>query len=510
MNNFDLIAGYGREKEELRKICDILNNRDVYLSKGAAMPKGVIFYGDSGNGKTLFAHVLAKECDMPIYIISLGETSKRNGVIKQIKTAFDKANRSKRYSVVFIDELDKILPKQGQLVVSDGANAILTELLTLIDGIDKNNNVFFIATCNDFYDIPETMLRPGRIDKKIMLPDPDCKSRKEILAMYIKQSNCAFEASEDVIASFTAGMSCSALKTLINECILESDENNFVSEKLVFKKLNEINHQDIERERSTIEKMIFSCHNLGYFIVANSFAPSCGGIIDMDSHNLCNDFFNGIVDDVNYDDDYDDDDEDDDDDYNEEDDCDEDDDDYDDDDDCDEDELKEENDNEAEDIDDDDEQDDDEEDLSGQYYSETDYRNAICVLCGGMIAEKYVLQKTYDDTAWDLDTIDNLLFRMSEMGMLGMGLIYNVSRHKNMPYSADRLLAINNKFDEIISECYEKAEKIISQNVDLIKLLQCHLIEEGLIKKERVKELIDEFKNQKAFGGNVKDEKESR
>ena len=144
MNNFDLIAGYGREKEELRKICDILNNRDVYLSKGAAMPKGVIFYGDSGNGKTLFAHVLAKECDMPIYIISLGETSKRNGVIKQIKTAFDKANRSKRYSVVFIDELDKILPKQGQLVVSDGANAILTELLTLIDGIDKNNNVFFI------------------------------------------------------------------------------------------------------------------------------------------------------------------------------------------------------------------------------------------------------------------------------------------------------------------------------------------------------------------------------
>lgn len=467
MSNFDLIAGYEKEKEELKKICDVLNNREYYLQKGAKMPKGIIFYGDAGNGKTLFTHVLSKECNLPMYVIDLGNAKDENSVMKQIKKAFDKANKSRKYSIIFVDELDKILPDANQSYVTDRSKIILTQLLTLIDGIDKDSNVFFVATCNNFGSIPETMLRPGRIDKKIMLPNPDYSTRKAVLSMYMIKSKCAFDTDVKDIAARTSGFSCSGLETLINECILESDENNHVSESIVFKKISEISLQDIQREKNEEEKRITSCHNLGYFIVANTFCNNANYMLDLQKGNICNDFFSNVITDVS--DDWGDDCEDDD--------C---------DDDCDDEDL--------------DDYDEDEDVVIKDYYCLDDFKNAISVLFGGIAAEKAIFGRTYDDTYSDLSAINDLLFRMSETGMLGFDYLYDEYRCRRLPYSPKFIEKLNEIFEQIVKECYAKAEKIIVENVDLLRYLQRYLIQEQNIKRDRTEELISDFKRNRSSG----------
>ncbi len=107
---FNNIVGYEKEKVELAKLCDILNNREKYLAKGGKIPKGVCFYGPTGTGKTLFARVLANTCNLPLKVIDLVRTSSRSSVSRQLRKAFHQANCCDKPTIVFIDEIDKLLP----------------------------------------------------------------------------------------------------------------------------------------------------------------------------------------------------------------------------------------------------------------------------------------------------------------------------------------------------------------------------------------------------------------
>ncbi|UKI15138.1 MAG: ATP-binding protein [Clostridiales bacterium] len=209
----------------------------------------MILYGSAGNGKTLFTKVLARECDLPVYIVDTADAKDESSIMQQIKNAFDKANDSDKRSVVFFST--KSTSSCLTLTVISSIRAqkrYLHNFLTLIDGINSTNNVFFVATCNDFDDLPPSMVRPGRIDKKIMLQNPDYGARKEIAEKYMFATKCEFEMSVEDIAELTQGLSCSAIETLINACVLESDAKNFVSTKTIYKNANEIRYCDIERD----------------------------------------------------------------------------------------------------------------------------------------------------------------------------------------------------------------------------------------------------------------------
>lgn len=469
MNNFDLIAGYEREKEELKKICDVLNNREHFLSKGAKMPKGLIFYGGAGTGKTLFTKVLALECNLPLTVIDFGKSVDDNSVLKQIKKSFEKAKKSKKYSIIFVDELDKILPDETQDYVSDHSKMILTQLLTLIDGINGESNVFFVASCNNYGSIPETMVRPGRIDKKIMLGNPDFVSRKQILELYVGKTVCKFETGIEEIAEATAGFSCAGLETLINECVLESDDDNFVSEDLLFSKIAEINNQDIERKLSDVEKEVISCHNIGHYIVAMNL---CDGDynLEMEKDSFCRDYTQMFS--IN---DY----EEDDDDYEETD-------DYEDDDDSD---------GDDESDDDSDREDDERKEVSSStiYYGYDDVERAVTVLFGAMVAEQAVFGRSLNDVDNDLEKIEELLFTASNCGMLGIEYYFSEERNDTFSYSEKYCDRLNEKFDDIKRKCFGRAKEIIDKNVPLLKNLQSLLIKQGRIKSRQIKEIVKSF-----------------
>ena len=268
-NTFDDIAGYAREKEELQKLCEIINNRRSYLEKGAKLPKGIIFYGETGTGKTLFAKVLASACSLKVLTIDTKNFSDGRAISKQIRKAFAAAARSKEPAMIFFDEIDKVLPCENYS--TDTSKMILTQLLTSIDGMDSSGNFIFVATCNYYFDLPETLVRPGRIDKKIHIGTPDYGSRVDILKLYMNKTPCKFELPPEELAKLIPGFSCAALETMVNECVLHSDDNLFVSEKLIRDVISENLTQDIPRNSPTQADFANACRNIGCFVVAKNF-----------------------------------------------------------------------------------------------------------------------------------------------------------------------------------------------------------------------------------------------
>ncbi len=473
--NFDSIAGYAVEKEELKRLCEIFNNRTKYQKKGAKLPKGIIFYGESGTGKTLFTKVLANECNLEVLKINIADTVKDSDICKLIKSTFSKASKKKNPTMIFFDEIDKVLPNASEEYYTDRSKTVLAQLLTLIDGMDSTGNVIFVATCNYYGSLPETLVRPGRIDKKISIGLPNYSSRIEILKMYVKKTSCKFEMSIEDMAKLCGGFSCSALETLVNECILRSDENGFISEELIRSHFFEIKNEDIPRERSSVGDSILACRNLGHFVVAKAF-NSGHYTLSLESDTVCNNFFDDVItlsdndedwdDDDDYDDDdYDDDDEDWDDDYEEE----------------------------QKSMDEDDSNYEKSESDFIPLYSKVDYINAITVLLGGYVAEEIVLNKVYDHLDGILDSVDNILRKMFDAGMFGISLRYSSNRNEILPYRSEFINKINSIFEETITTCYEKAKAIIKKNVKLIENLSKILVEKAVIQDKEGEQLIEQF-----------------
>lgn len=460
---FDDIAGYKIEKEELKRICDVLANRELYREKGAKLPKGIIFYGEAGTGKTLFAKVLADVCGLYTFKIDIGNLDSSAQICKEIRKTFDKAARRKEPSMIFLDELDKLLPNDEEHYHTDQSKMVLAQLLTLIDGMNSANNFIFVATCNEYSELPDTLVRPGRIDKKINIGRPTYGSRVEILKFYANKSSCTFEISMEELAQLCSGFSCSALETLVNECIIQSDQNNFVSKRLVTERILEVKQEDIPRKPCGIKATINACRNLGTFVVARSFNNG-KYLLNLQYSNLGNNFFNKIL--AEYDSEYEDDDF-----YVE-------DDDYDDSENDEDFDIMAEN-REIEEYVAEHGEDclRDEEEEECNLFCKQDLLNAICVLCGGYVAEEVVLGKTYDNLFGYFTNIQAILLNMSGQGMFGIDNIYSVWRNQKLPYSMDFMERLDAKLAMTLSNCYRIAEKIITKNKDLIEKMIPILIE---------------------------------
>ena len=442
MSAFDRIAGYKKEKEELTALTEIFKNRKKYELKGATLPKGIIFYGPAGTGKTLFSEVLAQECDLKKISISLADSVSEGDICRRIRKAFLQGAKGKNPTMIFFDELDKVLPNEREEYYTDRSKTVLAQLLTLIDGMEKVNNIVFVATCNDYYALPESITRPGRFDKKICLGLPDYSARVAILDMYMKASPTQFEMTAETIAKLTAEFSPAALKTLVNDCILVSDESNYVSEDVIRKKIIEIKEEDLPTERSEQSYNVDAVRNVGAFIVAKTYSNS-DYVLTVDENKVGNGFLDAVIDEVERDD-------------------------YDEDDD-----------------------DDDESGDSCPLYSKNDLLAAITALLGGVAAEELVFNKIYDNLNYNVSSADDIVFKMANCGMLGFGLYYNEFRDHQ--YSEKYREQLERAFIQIKEDCYEKAKEIVGKNEALIKKLVPVLIKRKSIEKSECEALIEEF-----------------
>ena len=449
MSTFDKIAGYKKEKEELGTLVEIFNNRKKYELKGATLPKGIIFYGPAGTGKTLFSEVLAQECHLKKINISISDSASENNICKQIRKAFLQGAKGRTPTMIFFDELDKVLPNDREEYYTDRSKTILAQLLTLIDGMEKVNNIVFVATCNDYYALPESITRAGRFDKKICLDIPDYSTRIAILKMYMEASPAEFEMSAESIAKLCGGFSPAALKTLVNECILVSNENNYICENIIREKVMEIKEEDLPTERSEQSYTVDAVRNIGAFIIARAYSNS-DYVLTVEENSVCNGFLDSIINNAEYD--------------------------YDDDDDY---------------YDDDDDDEDNEKKAAYTLCSKNDLLAAITALLGGLAAEELMFNKIYDNLELSLDEIDYILLKMAKCGMLGLRLRYNA--HGELRDSEKHLAELEDEFVKIKEECYENAKELVRKNEALMRKLVPVLIKRKTIEKVECEAIISDL-----------------
>lgn len=219
----DGLVGNAQAKMEIREVIDMIANPSKYASAGADLPKGMLFVGPPGVGKTLFARAIANEVGLPFYVVEGGAISgliMGLGVLK-MKTLFKKL-RSHGKAILFIDEIDSIGARRQQDRGMGGVadmNMTLNTILTEMDGFSASDIIIIGATNNDGV-LDPALMRAGRMDRRIYFQPPDPAERKELFKYYLSKVKHSEEINYDEIAKLTANYSPAEIATVVNEAAL--------------------------------------------------------------------------------------------------------------------------------------------------------------------------------------------------------------------------------------------------------------------------------------------------
>ena len=230
---FDDVAGADEEKQELEEIVDFLKQPSRYTQMGARIPKGVLLVGPPGTGKTLLAKAIAGEAGVPFYSISGSDFVEMFvGVgASRVRDLFEQAKKSAP-SLVFIDEIDAVGRQRGAGLGGghDEREQTLNQLLVEMDGFGANEGIIMIAATNRPDILDPALLRPGRFDRQIVVGAPDVKGREAVLKVHTKKKPLAEDVDLKVLAKRTPGFSGADLENLANEAALLAVRRN---EKLI-------------------------------------------------------------------------------------------------------------------------------------------------------------------------------------------------------------------------------------------------------------------------------------
>ena len=217
---FDDVAGVEEAKEEVQEVVQFLREPERFIQVGARIPKGVLMVGPPGTGKTLLARAIAGEAGVPFYHISGSEFVEMFvGVgASRVRDLFNKAKENAP-AIVFVDEIDAVGRQRGAGLGGghDEREQTLNQILTEMDGFDKETNVIVIAATNRADVLDPALLRPGRFDRKVLVGLPDIKGREAILKVHARGKPIAKDVAFEDWARLTIGFSGADLENLVNE-----------------------------------------------------------------------------------------------------------------------------------------------------------------------------------------------------------------------------------------------------------------------------------------------------
>lgn len=227
--DFNNIVGCDNAKKEMREIVEFLKDSSKFSKLGAVLPKGVLLVGPPGTGKTLMARAVAGEADVPFYSLSASEFIEMFvGVgASRVRDLFDEAKKSAP-SIIFIDEIDSIGRSRGTGLGGghDEREQTLNQILSEMDGFEKNTPVVVIAATNRPDVLDSALIRPGRFDRHVTMDLPQKDDRKEILQLHLKAMPISEDLDLDRISGATIGFSGAMLKNLVNEAAIFAARSN--------------------------------------------------------------------------------------------------------------------------------------------------------------------------------------------------------------------------------------------------------------------------------------------
>jgi cell division protease FtsH len=439
---FKDVAGEDEAKELLTEIVDFLHNPKKYTEIGAKMPKGALLVGPPGTGKTLLAKAVAGEANVPFFSISGSEFVEMfvgMGAAK-VRDLFKQADE-KAPCIVFIDEIDTVGKKRDGSGFSgnDEREQTLNQLLAEMDGFDARKGVMILAATNRPDSLDPALLRPGRFDRRIPVELPDLIGREEILKLHAKNIRISDNVDFGAIARMAPGASGAELANMINEAALRAvrDNRKFVVQSDLEESVEVViaGYQKKNKILTDKEKLIVAYHEVGHALVAalqtNSAPVTKITIIPRTSGAL------GYTMQV----------------------------------------------------------DEDEHNLM----SKEELENKVATYTGGRVAEEIVFKSITTGAANDIEQATKLVramitrFGMSrEFGMVAMETLTNkyLGGDTALACSEETSGKIDELVVKVVSEQYERAKKLISENMTKLHELAKFLYEKETITGEEFMEIL--------------------
>lgn len=220
---FDDVAGVEEAKEDLEEVVDFLREPQKFQRLGGKIPRGLLLVGPPGTGKTLIARAVAGEANVPFFTISGSDFVEMFvGVgASRVRDMFEQAKKNSP-CIIFIDEIDAVGRHRGAGMGggNDEREQTLNQLLVEMDGFEENENVIIIAATNRPDVLDKALLRPGRFDRQVQVPNPDVSGREKILKVHVRKVPLAPDVDLKILARGTPGFSGADLMNLVNEAAL--------------------------------------------------------------------------------------------------------------------------------------------------------------------------------------------------------------------------------------------------------------------------------------------------
>lgn len=222
---FEDVAGVEEAKQELQEVVEFLRDPQKFQKLGGKIPKGVLLVGPPGTGKTLIARAVAGEANVPFFTISGSDFVEMFvGVgASRVRDMFEQGKKNAP-CIIFIDEIDAVGRHRGAGLGggNDEREQTLNQLLVEMDGFEANEGVILIAATNRPDVLDPALLRPGRFDRQVVVPNPDILGRERILKVHMRKVPLAANVDARVIARGTPGFSGADLANLVNEAALQA------------------------------------------------------------------------------------------------------------------------------------------------------------------------------------------------------------------------------------------------------------------------------------------------
>jgi len=271
---FEDVAGVDEAKQDLQEIVEFLRDPGKYQRLGGRIPRGVLLVGPPGTGKTLIARAVAGEANVPFFTISGSDFVEMFvGVgASRVRDMFEQAKKNAP-CIIFIDEIDAVGRHRGAGLGggNDEREQTLNQLLVEMDGFESNEGVILVAATNRPDVLDPALLRPGRFDRQVVVPNPDVVGREQILKVHVRKVPLAPDINLKTIARGTPGFSGADLMNLVNEAALTAARRN---KRMVtqseFEEAKDKVMMGAERKSLVMteeEKMLTAYHEGGHAIV---------------------------------------------------------------------------------------------------------------------------------------------------------------------------------------------------------------------------------------------------
>jgi len=441
---FDDVAGMEEVKEELEEVVEFLKEPERFRAIGAKIPRGVLLVGPPGCGKTLLARAVAGEADVNFFYISGSDFVEMFvGVgASRVRDLFVQAKQHLP-AIVFIDELDAVGRLRGAGLGGghDEREQTLNALLVEMDGFDPNADVIILAATNRPDILDPALLRPGRFDRRVVVPNPDVKEREAILKLYVKDKPLTDDVDISILAKRTPGFSGADLENLVNEAALLAARNH--KKQVSMTEFDEATERVIagpERRSRVIsdrERKILAYHEAGHALVG-SMLPNFDRTykVTILPRGMSLGYTINLPEDDRY------------------------------------------------------------------IMSASELRDHITQALGGRAAEKLIFDDATTGAANDLEKISEMARQMvTEYGMSEeLGPITYGRHHgpvflgkelvEERNYSEDAARKIDAEVRRIVEECYQRAQQIIQEHRDKLDVLVDALLEQETLAQEEVESLI--------------------